>query len=191
MTELAQGVHIGIAACAITPSLSMRALIEMYQKPFRTWDLVVGPSSRFCNIVLRRLFSPWAVFLAYVGSCRGYGLGGGSTLRTSDAGVLSLCGTLLIGFCLALRGVSTLGTRCASLTGSAAAGSAGASMGVSFLKKSARALSAVILLFPGCSNGDSVAGFWGALTRSAAADIALSAEEVAGIFTLGPALDRS
>ena len=154
----------------------------MCQKPFLIWNNVVGMSSCCYNLVLGRFLALWEVSLAYIGLCQGSGIGGGSTLRTSPAGVLLFCGTLGSGCCLDLPGVSTLGTCCAGPTGSGAAGFAGAAVGVAFLKMTVRSLSAVVCLSPRCENRAAGAGFWRVSVKSAAADAALSVEEVAGIF---------
>ena len=155
----------------------------MWRKPFKTWYLVVIPYSRLCNLVLGILLASWEVSLAYVGSCRLSGLGGGSNLVTLAAGVLFLYSTLRSGCCLASSGVSTLGTFCAGLTVSGVVGSSGAAVGVTFLKMLARYLSVVIFSLPSCANKASGARFCRVSIRSSATAVTLSAETVAVIFT--------
>ena len=79
--------------------------------------------------------------------------------------------------------MTTLGSHCAVPTGSGDAGSAGASVGITCLKMSERALSDVDFSSLSCDNRSAGARFWRALMRSAAADAALSVEEFSGIFT--------
>ena len=130
----------------------------MWQNPFLTWDIVVDPSSRHCNLVLGWFLAIWVGSLSYAGSCRGPGLGDGSILRNFSAGVLLLCGTLGSGWCLDFPGMSTLGTFCASPC-SGVTVSTGASVVVACLKILTRALIAAVFLSQICANGTSGAGF--------------------------------